>query len=242
MWSAALSNLDLSILYGLNVMVGRSTNLDKIIDYLADTDLVATLFVSLFWWCWFSNTDVASSTRTREHVLRTLFGGVVAIFAARILALTLPFRVRPRFDPALHFVAPVGSPTDLVDWSGFPSDHAVMFAALAAGLCFISRRAGAIAFLYAFFLICLPRVYLGLHYPSDIVAGLTLGAAVGYWMNVAPVSGRLASRALRCESASPAGFYLVLFIVSFEFSTMFFSLRTAALSTARFAAHLASAL
>jgi undecaprenyl-diphosphatase len=55
-----------------------------------------------------------------------LGAGVVAILAARILALTLPFRVRPRFEPALHFVVPAGNVSDLVDWSAFPSDHAAI--------------------------------------------------------------------------------------------------------------------
>ena len=242
MWSAALGFFDSSILHGLNALVGRSTDFDKTIGYLTDSDLKSAALVSVFWWCWFRKTDAATMARTREHVLRTLCAGLAAIFAARFLALTLPFRVRPRFEPELHFVAPIGSPTDLVDWSAFPSDHAALFSALAVGLAFISWRAGLIAFLYAVVVICLPRVYLGLHYPSDVVAGLALGAVVGYWMNVAAVGRNLATRALRWESESPGGFYLVLSMVSFEFSTMFMSLRAVALSAAHLGAQLAAVL
>jgi len=242
MWSATLNPFDLSILHWLSALVGRSTDIDRAIGYLTDTDLKGALFFAGYWWCWFRKMDSATMRRTREHLLRTLGAGVVAIFAARILAMTLPFRVRPRFEPALHFVAPAGNPSDLVDWSAFPSDHAAMFSALAVGLCFISWRAGLIAILYTVFIICLPRVYLGLHYPSDIAAGLALGALVGYCMNAAAVSRNLASRALRWESESPGGFYFAMFIVSFEFSTMFYSLRAVALSATHFVAHLAAVL
>ena len=117
-----------------------------------------------------------------------------------------------------------------------------MFCALAVGIWFISWRAGLIAMLYTLFVVCLPRVYLGLHYPSDIAVGLLLGALVGYCMNVAAASRNLAGLALRWESESPGGFYLTLFIVSFEFSTMFYSLRAVALSAVHLGAQLASVL
>lgn len=65
----------------------------------------------------------------------------------------------------------------------FPSDHAVMAGAVAAGLLIVSRRLGVIASLFAL-LIAFARVYIGAHYPWDVVAGLALGAivaVVGWW-------------------------------------------------------------
>ena len=242
MWSAVLGGFDLGILHSLNGLVGRSPNFDNAIVFLTQSDLRGALLVAIFWWCWFRKMDTATTTRTREHVLRTLCGGIVAIFAARALALSLPFRLRPKFEPALHFIAPSGSPVVLLDWSSFPSDHAALFSALAVGLCFISWRAGLIGILYTVFIICLPRMYMGWHYPSDVVVGLSLGALVGYRMNVADFSRNLANRVLRWESASPGGFYLVFFMVSFEFSTMFESLRDVAVAAVHFGARLVAAL
>jgi membrane-associated phospholipid phosphatase len=238
---SAVNGFDLAILHGLNALVGRSANFDKGIEFLADTELKGAIFVSVYWWYWFRVTDTATITRTREHVLRTLCAGIVAIFAARVLALTLPFRLRPRFEPALHLVLPDPGATGLMDWSSFPSDHAVMFSALAVGLCFISWRTGLLALLYTAFIICLPRICLGIHYPTDIIAGLALGALIGYCMNVAPVCKNLTRRALRWESTSPGSFYCALFLVIFEFSTMFNSLRAVALHAARFVVPLAGA-
>ncbi|KRF48776.1 UDP-diphosphatase [Terrabacter sp. Soil811] len=62
------------------------------------------------------------------------------------------------------------------DWS-FPSDHSVMAGAVAVGLLLVSRRLGALA-LAAAVLMAATRVYVGAHYPHDVVAGLLLGAAV----------------------------------------------------------------
>jgi membrane-associated phospholipid phosphatase len=74
----------------------------------------------------------------------------------------------------------------------FPSDHATMAGAVAAGLWRVDRRlslfAAAAALLMAF-----ARVYVGAHYPRDVLAGLALGAVVsivGYAV-AAPVLRRL---------------------------------------------------
>ncbi len=64
----------------------------------------------------------------------------------------------------------------------FPSDHAVMAGAVAAGLWLVSRRLGAAATIAAL-LMAFARVYVGAHYPRDVLAGLALGAtvALGGW-------------------------------------------------------------
>ena len=61
--------------------------------------------------------------------------------------------------------------------ASFPSDHAVMAGATAVGLLFVSRRLGAIAAAAAL-LMAFARVYVGVHFPVDVVAGLAVGALV----------------------------------------------------------------
>jgi undecaprenyl-diphosphatase len=62
------------------------------------------------------------------------------------------------------------------DWS-FPSDHSVMAGACAVGLLIATRRLGVVAALAAV-LMAAARVYVGAHYPLDVLAGLVLGALV----------------------------------------------------------------
>ncbi|MCW2570175.1 MAG: phosphoesterase PA-phosphatase related protein [Frankiales bacterium] len=59
----------------------------------------------------------------------------------------------------------------------FTSDHATMAGAIAIGLFLVSRRLGAVAAAAAV-LMAFARVYVGAHYPVDVVAGLVLGGAV----------------------------------------------------------------
>jgi membrane-associated phospholipid phosphatase len=73
--------------------------------------------------------------------------------------------------------------TRSADYS-FPSDHAVMAGAVAAGLWFVDRRLGAVASVAAL-LMAFARVYIAAHYPHDVLAGLAFGALlvlVGWWL------------------------------------------------------------
>jgi len=66
----------------------------------------------------------------------------------------------------------------------FPSDHATMAGAAAAGLWCVERRLGLCAAAAAL-LMGFARVYVGAHYPHDVLAGLVLGVVVslaGYWI------------------------------------------------------------
>lgn len=59
----------------------------------------------------------------------------------------------------------------------FPSDHAVMAGAVTAGVLITHRWLGTITGVAAL-LMAFDRVYVGAHFPLDVVAGLLLGALV----------------------------------------------------------------
>jgi membrane-associated phospholipid phosphatase len=61
--------------------------------------------------------------------------------------------------------------------AGFPSDHATAAGAVAAGLFFVSWRLGLVTTVWAA-LIAFSRIYVGVHFPQDVAAGLALGAVV----------------------------------------------------------------
>ncbi len=66
---------------------------------------------------------------------------------------------------------------DITTDFSFPSDHAVMGGAVAAGLLMVNRRIGLSACLAAA-LMAFARVYIGAHYPWDVLGGLAFGAIV----------------------------------------------------------------
>ena len=61
----------------------------------------------------------------------------------------------------------------------FPSDHAVMAGAVAAAVLLTNRRLG-VATASAAVVMAFARVYVGAHFPLDVVVGLVFGAATTY--------------------------------------------------------------
>jgi undecaprenyl-diphosphatase len=110
-------------------------------------------------------------TRWKRATVAALFSASLALLANQAIAhqwdRPRPFAAHPA---ATHlFAAP--SPD-----ASFPSDHAAAAFAIAVAILVFSRRAGAV-FLAAATLIAVSRVVVGLHYPSDVLAGAAVGTA-----------------------------------------------------------------
>jgi decaprenylphosphoryl-5-phosphoribose phosphatase len=79
---------------------------------------------------------------------------------------------RPR--PVIEGLPPLGgAPSSL----SFPSAHATSSFAVATAMTRVAPEAGVVFLLAA--LLALGRPYLGMHYPSDVLAGALLGVALG---------------------------------------------------------------
>lgn len=82
----------------------------------------------------------------------------------------------------------------------FPSDHATIAGAFIVGLFLVDRRFGYSALGLGLFL-AFARVYVGAHFPGDVVAGLLLGAVVAAAITV--LLGGLARRVAELLAGSP---------------------------------------
>lgn len=217
---------DLTILHFFSAWTHRNLIFDTLIVSTQYSDFVkGAVPMALVWWAW-SRQD-GRRPQHREQLLLGLVSCVVALALARGLALALPFRVRPLHNPLLHFQIPYGMDGLVLEgWSAFPSDHAVLFFCLATILWIVSRKLGIVAMLYAFFIICLPRVYMGLHYPTDILVGGVLGCAVGSIARIRILGTRLAGPVVRWGEIHPGLSYALLFLISFEFAELFNTART----------------
>jgi undecaprenyl-diphosphatase len=132
-----------------------------------------------------------------------------------------PFRPRPIHDPTLGLHVPLGLPSDVMtNWSSFPSDHATLFFALATGLFFVSRGLGLAAAAYVTLVIALPRVYVGWHYPSDILAGGLLGATFAALAQRAGIRERVAPPVLSWARHHPQAFHAAFFLLSYQVATL----------------------
>lgn len=65
----------------------------------------------------------------------------------------------------------------------FPSDHATFAGAVAVGLLFVHRKVGIVA-VAAAVLMAFARVYIGVHFPIDVLAGLAVGGIVAAAMQM----------------------------------------------------------
>lgn len=228
-----INTFDHTVISAINQFAQYSTAFDRIINYLQGAHLLkGAVLSSAIWWAWFrAGTQQAMG---RRHIVITIAACIAAIALARALQLALPFRSRPMHVVELGFVLPYGMlPALLKDWSSFPSDHAVLFFALSTGLYFVSRHAGILALLFSTVVVCLPRLYLGLHYPTDLIVGATLGAGVCALLNWRWASSRPVEIVVEWSQEQPQLFYPIFFLLTFQIAVMFDDIRSLASAAAK---------
>ncbi|WP_299361720.1 phosphatase PAP2 family protein [uncultured Paracoccus sp.] len=217
--------LDHQVFAAIHQFYGLSWAVDSLIWLISTNPLFkGVVSAMMFWWLWFRPHPQLSLVRSKLSALLLL--SVVAIFLGRLLALQLPFRDRPFMHPELiRWSDDKLSSIHLDGWSSMPSDHAVMYFALATGYMIIDRKVGTLALLHAALVISLTRVYNGVHFPGDILVGALLGVAAALLL-MQPLQKALlvaghAIGAVDLSSRRPELFYPLMFLVTLQFATMF---------------------
>jgi len=187
--------------------------------WTSSTLLKGGVLVALFYWAWFS---FAADSRERNILLITLISTPVIVLIARLLALNLPFRARPIHDENLNFTLPTGiSENAQVGMTCFPSDHAVLYFSLAVGILVVSKRLGLVAILYTLIFIGLPRIYVGFHYPTDILGGFLIGGALISISIYLFANSFITTRINDWTEKQPAAFYALFFLTTFQIANLF---------------------
>lgn len=174
---ASLRAIDYSFFLSINQFAGKNAFLDRIAIFFANY----FQYFMVFFLCAFLFAN-------KKH-LRMIIESVAAAFFARFGIVGLIRFLHPRFRPFVynHIYLLI----DKVDQPSFPSGHASFFFGLATviylysgeveatGKHKYSKKIGILFFVFAF-LISIARVFCGVHWPLDVIAGAIVGIFSGW--------------------------------------------------------------
>ena len=160
----------------LQVNGSESLYLDRLIRILTNAVTWIPLYLSLFY-------IAIRNNETAAKILLVLAGAGLCVFFAGslddLIVKPTVARWRPTHDPE------IGLLVDIVDGYrggkyGFFSAHAANTFSIAVFFCWLVRsKLLSVALVLWSFTNCYTRLYLGVHYPGDILVGLTWGFIVG---------------------------------------------------------------
>lgn len=163
-------SLDLYFLNLINGFAGKWDFLDYFFMFCADYLGNVLLFVLV----------IFLAINYRKYWRMVLEAVIAAVFTRFVLtALIRWLWFRPRPFLALNF-APLISQS--AKEASFPSGHASFYFALSTIVYYYNKKAG-ILFFAASFLIAVSRVFVGVHWPSDVFVGAILGILMGIILN-----------------------------------------------------------
>ena len=160
---------DETVFFWINGLSGHVAWIDDVIRTLScDLFLPAVMIVALIA-VWFSGRNMADRTRNQYGVICSLASMGIANLLVFICNAIFPDRLRPfeAFPEKVNLI--FYAPTD----PSFPSNAAAASFALAIGLWVYNRKLGYILSIPAL-IISFGRIYMGVHYPLDILGGFAL--------------------------------------------------------------------
>jgi membrane-associated phospholipid phosphatase len=173
-----MTSLDYAGYQAINGLSGASLT-DHLLTFAATTlPLVIVAVVALaFLWPY----GAGRAERRRGAVLATAAAAIALLVNQPISRLV--DRLRPYVAHPAHAHLLIAPSHD----ASFPSDHATGGFALAVAVFLYDRAIGALLLALAA-VVAFARVYVGTHYPGDVVAGALIGGAVAVGVYSVPVA------------------------------------------------------
>ena len=232
-----LAGMDLALFHAINGHAGDYV-LDRLAANIEGNHLIkGGIVMIVMWYYWFA-ADHRQADR-RQIIICAVIGALLALVVNRTLATLLPFRVRPMYAGGIDFhpLLLTDFPIRLENWSSFPSDNATFFFALSTGMYFLSRPLGVVTGFYSFVVAGLVRVYMGVHYPSDVIVGALLGIVIAAAVNIEMVRRPVGRVVDALTHRAPGLFYAGAFAVTLELALVFDDVRDGARSFVRLLKH-----
>ena len=168
----------------INGWSGHNSLVDGIVVWCANDLLFLMIaLVAMRWW-------KLGNYLPMRHIALVAGLSFILALAINMLIGLLIHRVRPN-DAGLTHALIVHSP----DWS-FPSDHSAASFAIASAVWFQDRKKMATALLVASLTICVSRVFVGVHYVSDVIGGAIIGVSAAYVVSISFEESNKLSRQL----------------------------------------------
>jgi undecaprenyl-diphosphatase len=187
-----LIHIDEKVFFWINSLAGRVAWIDDVIRILSCDVFIPVLFIIVLIAIWFAGHDREARARNQRGVLCALASMGIANGLVFIVNHILPFRVRPCDAFPLSTVHLPGTVYLLFyhpTVSSFPSDAAAASFAVATGMWVYNRKLGYILLIPAIIL-SFGHVYMGVHYPSDIISGFAVAIVATGIVFVAMKLGR----------------------------------------------------
>lgn len=168
---------DETVFLWINGLGGRLPFLDKLIASLANDYFMIVGFCLVLLALWFGYRGRRSSTINQTGVICAAISLGLSQLGVYLVNLVY-VRPRPFFSLPVHLL--FYRPTD----PSFPSNSAAILFGIAAAIFLWNRRVGIWLILLAA-LHGLSRVYVGIHYPTDILAGAAIGTVIAVGVTLA---------------------------------------------------------
>lgn len=218
--------IDTSTAQFFNHYVHRSQIFDAMIFQISHNHLFkGAVLYSIIAYAWFK-VQIENEVLKKKTFLTIFVAAIAAILIARLVAIISPFRYRPIYDPQLHLQLPFSiHGGELNGWSSFPSDHAALFFAISLAIFFLHKRLGLFAIAYTVLFICVPRLILGFHFLTDIIAGAVIGGFVSWLVFRTVIHSKLLSSLVAFSESKPQFFYPIFLFFTYQLYEMFERMR-----------------
>ena len=170
-----LQNIDTTWFWSLYGLSHQSAFLDAIGVFFAE-------YAAYVWAILLAIALVWPSEHKERNRVAVIISVITAFIARYVVKAAIVFAYpRPRPFVNLSAVHPLITTLPWENLQSFPSGHAIFFFALAGVLYCFNKKIGLWALLAAT-LIGIARIYVGVHWPSDILGGAVLGLFTSWLM------------------------------------------------------------